>query len=93
MSKKKRRGKPAKPTVPEIPDSLFAPLVRRLDRLITYHRTKWPDGVNPNKSIHPLAKEIGPAARAYKAGVRAKSLYDKMREIERFLNATEEPDD
>lgn len=100
MSKKKKKGRKSHGSrVPEIPDKMFLPLVKRLDRLIEYHRTKWPDGVNPEKSVHPLAKDIGPAARAYKAGVRAKSLFDKMKEIEAFLGAgitlpepEEEPD-
>lgn len=87
MSKKskKRRRNAGRDKVPPIPDQIFIPLVKRLDWLIEFHRQKWPDGINPEKSIHPLAKEIGPTARAYKAGIRAKNLYDKMKEIERFL--------
>jgi len=86
MSKKKRGRNAPRLRVPDIPDSVFEPLVKRLDRLMEYHREKWPDGVNPDKTIHPIAKEIGPAARAYKAGIRAKSLYAKMQEIAAWLN-------
>jgi hypothetical protein len=89
MSKKRRphRRNAGRENVPTVPDTLFQPLVRRLDQLMEFHRRSWPDGINPEKSIHPLVKEIGPAARAYKSGVRAKSLYDKMEEIEAWLGA------
>lgn len=86
MSKKSRkRRKAARKSVPDLPTHVFAPLAKELDWLIEFHRAKWPDGVSPTKCIHPGVRDIGPVSRAFNAGVRARSLYDTMKQIRNIL--------
>ena len=83
--KKKGRRTPKKKTSIELPDRVFKPLVRRLDGWISYWKTKWPHGVNPERCTDPTLHQMGPVSRAYKAGVRAESLFQEMDKIEKAL--------
>jgi len=60
---------------PDIPQSMFDEIVLRLDRLSDCWLTQWPDGINPKGM---LEKRHGHLVRAYRGGVRARSLYDAM---------------
>ena len=88
MSKKNRdkRKRSNRKPIPPVPDPLFKSLADRIEKLKVRWVQKWPDGVNPEKCVHPMARAIGPAARAYNAGVRERSLYDQLEAIERFLD-------
>jgi hypothetical protein len=76
-----------------MPDTLFKPLVARLDRLIDYHRRKWPDGVDPSKMADPLVRQLGPMRRAYQAGVRSSNLYEQMQRLRELLEISWLPDE
>jgi len=83
MSRKRRKDRRGIPV--ELPGRIFKPVAESLDRWISYWIAKWPHGINPEKCTDPALRQMGPVSRAYKAGVRAKSLFDQMLEIEKGL--------